>query len=117
IAAYSWNISPTSFGMENFKYFGICKISHVSTADFTLTFTIDGVVQPAIPIANSGGSYQQTIFRVPVMKGKLCQLFINSSTETLRLDPRDSFIEVKDWGQDSEYQKLRVFGDYSLVEG
>jgi hypothetical protein len=117
ISALSWNISPSTFGMSNYKHFGLCKITHVSTQDFTLTFVIDNQSQPAITIPASGGSYKQTIFRVPVMKGKICQLFLNTTGTTFRLDPRDSFIEVKDWGTDDAYRQLRIFSDYAEIEG
>lgn len=119
ISAISWEISPTSFGMEGFKHFGLCKVTHVSTSDLTLTFTVDGVAQAGITVANGGGVYSQTIFRVPVMKGKLYKLRIASSNGTaeFRLDTRDTFFEVKDWASDGEYQKLRIFGDFSMVEG
>lgn len=116
ISALSWEISPSSFGMDNFKSTGLCKITHVSTVDLSLIFTIDGVVQPTITIPNSSGVYKQTIFHVPVYKGKLYKVRLVSTAE-FRLDPRDSFIQVKDWGSDGAYQELRVFGDYSLVEG
>jgi hypothetical protein len=31
ISAISWEISPSTLGMENFKHVGICKITHVSS--------------------------------------------------------------------------------------
>lgn len=117
ISAFTWEISPTTFGMENMKHIGICKITHVSPAALSLTFTVDGTAQTPITIPASGaGIYEQTIFRVPVYKGKLYKLRIASESE-FRLDPRDSFIDVKPWDYDGEYQRLRVFGDYSMVEG
>jgi hypothetical protein len=119
LAALSWNISPSTFGMENYKHFGLCKITHVSTADFTITFTVDGVAQTPITIPNSGGIYKQSIFRVPVMKAKLYQVLINTSDNvtTLRLDPRDTFLEVKNWGVDDAYHELRIFSDYADIQG
>lgn len=116
ISALAWEISPSSFGMDNFKSIGLCKITHVSTVDLSLIFTIDSVAQSSITIPNSSGIYTQTIFRVPVYKGKLVKVRLASTTE-FRLDPRDSFVQVKDWGSDGPYQELRIFGDYSLVEG
>lgn len=117
LSAFSWEISPTTFGMENFKHAGMVKITHVSSSDIQLVFTIDNVVQPTITIPNSGGSnYVQNIFRVPVMKGKIWKVRLASASE-FRLDTRDSFFEIKDWGKDMEYQKLRILSDFSLVEG
>lgn len=116
IAALSWEISPTSLGIANFKSIGLCEIAHVSNSDLSLTFTLDSVAQASITIPNSGGNYQQTVFRVPVYKGKLYKIRIQSDAE-FRLDPRNTLIHVKGWGTDTPYKKMRVFGDYSLVEG
>jgi len=119
ISALSWEISPSTFGMDGFKHIGLCKVTHVSTVDILLTFTVDSVVQTPITIPNSSGVYTQTIFRAPVMKGKLFKLRIASidGVTDVRLDPRDTFFEVKDWGSDGPYNELRIFGDFSLVEG
>ena len=105
--------------MDGFKHIGLCRVTHVSTVDLVLTFTVDGVVQTPITIPNSSGIYTQTIFRSPVMKGKLFKLRIASidGVTDVRLDPRDTFFEVKDWGSDGPYNELRIFGDFSLVEG
>lgn len=116
ISALAWEISPSTFGMDNFKSTGLCKITHVSTVDLSLIFTIDGTAQSTITIPHSTGVYKQTIFRVPVYKGKLYKVRLASTTE-FRLDPRDSFIQVKDWGSDGAYNELRIFSDYSMVEG
>lgn len=116
ILAFSWEISPSSFGMDNFKSIGICKVTHVSTADLSLVFTVDGVAQPVITIPNSGNIYTQTIFRTPVYKGKLYKGAISSTAE-FRLDGRDSFFEVKEWASDDAYQKLRIYSDFSVIEG
>ncbi len=116
ISALAWEISPTTFGMDTYKHGGMCKITHVSTADLSLVFTIDGVAQAAITIPNSAGIYAQTVFRVPVMKGKVWKLRLSSTTE-FRFDTRDSFFEIKPWGSESPYQELRIFGDFATVEG
>jgi hypothetical protein len=116
ISALSWEISPSSFGSGGFKSIGLCKITHVSTADLTLQFTVDGVVQTGIVIPNSGGIYKENIFRVPVMKAKLFKIDIASSVEW-RLDPRSTFVEIKGWGSEGAYRKMRVFGDFSFIDG
>jgi hypothetical protein len=116
IYSLSWEISPSTFGMEGFKHFGLCKVAHVSTANLHLIFTVDGVVQPTIIIPHSNGIYKETIFRVPVMKGKIYKLRLDSAAEW-RLDGRDSFFEVKDWGTDLAYTPMRIFGDYAEIQG
>ena len=116
LSAYSWEIDPTTFGMAGYKSIGICRVTHVSTEDLALTFTVDGTAQTPIVIPASAGVYVQTLFRVPVMKGKLYKMRLDSE-ETFRLDTRDSFFEVKPWGFSGQYQRLRVWSDFSFVEG
>jgi hypothetical protein len=116
ILAFSWDISPSTLGTDNFKSIGMCKVTHVSTADLSLVFTVDGVAQPAITIPNSAGIYTQTVFRVPVMKGKLYRANISSSVEW-RLDGRDSFFEIKNWASDDMYQKMRIYSDFAEIRG
>jgi hypothetical protein len=84
-----------------------------------LNFTIDNIPQAPITILSSGGVYRQDIFRVPVYKGKLVKMRLDSvdGATNMRLDPRDSFFEVKQWGSDGPYNKFRIFGDFSSVEG
>lgn len=115
ILAFSWEISPSSLGMDGFKSIGLVKVTHVSTSDLSLTFTVDGV-PTVIIIPHSSGVYAQTILRVPVMKGKIFKARIDSAAEW-RLDGRDSFFEVKEWGSDAAYSKMRIYSDFSVVEG
>lgn len=115
ISAFSWEISPTMFGMPGYKHIGLCKIAHVSNANLLLTFIVDGAGQ-SVTIPSSGGVYAETIVRAMVLKGKMFKVIINSASQ-FRLDTRDSFIEVKQWGSDGAYQQLRVFGDYAMIEG
>lgn len=117
ISSLSWEISPTTFGLENYKHMGLVRITHVSTADLKLTLTIDGVIQaPPITILNSGGVYKESVFRVPAYKAKLWKIRLSSTAE-FRLDGRDTFFEIKEWGSEGPYQQMRVFSDYSLIEG
>src|SRR5439155_13347674 len=39
ISALAWEISPTTFGLENWKHVGLVRATHVSSADLTLSFT------------------------------------------------------------------------------
>lgn len=119
ISALSWEISPSSLGSANYKHCGLVRIGHVSTVDLELIFVIDDVAQTAITIANSGGVYQQDIFRVPVMKGKLWQILLKTSDDLtdFRVDPRATSFEIKGWGSDNQYNRVRALGDYSFEEG
>ena len=119
IQAIAWEISPSTFGMENFKHFGIAHITRVSSVATPITVTVDGTAQTAVNIPSSGGVYATYVFRFPVYKGKLYQLRIapaDNATEW-RLDTRDSYIEVKEWASNGAYRKMRMFGDFSFIEG
>lgn len=116
IYALSWEISPTSFGLENYKHMGLVRITHVSTDVLSLLVTLDGIDQTPVEIASSGGIYATTVFRVPVYKAKLWKIRLSSTAE-FRLDGRDTYFEIKEWGSDGPYQQMRVFSDYSLIEG
>lgn len=116
ISALAWEISPTTFGKRNFKYLGMYRITHVSTATLTLTITVDNVVQTLITIPNSGGVYKMTAGWFAVYKGKLYKFRLSSTTE-FRLDTRDSFIQIKEWASEGPYEEVRVFGDYAMIEG
>ena len=115
IAAFSWETAPSSFGAADYKHIGMVHLTYLSSASATLTFTVDGVAQSGLTIASSSGVQYQLIFRAPVMKGKLFKMAFSSAGE-FRLDTRDSFLEVKDWGSAAAYSRIRVFGDGSLVE-
>ena len=116
ISALSWEISPTTFGMRNFKSMGIYRITHISSVDLTLVVVVDGTAQTAITITNGSGAQVTTVGRFPVYKGKLYALRIYSTT-AFRLDTRDSYFEIKEWANPNAYQELRVFSDYAMVEG
>lgn len=119
IKAIAWEISPSTLGMENFKHFGMVRITRISSVATPLIVTVDGIAQTAVNVPSSAGIYATYVFRLPVYKGKLFQLRI-APTDNLtewRLDGRDSYMEVKEWGSDGPYHKMRVFSDFSMIEG
>lgn len=116
ISAFSWEFNSTSFGKRNFKYFGLYRLTHVSSADLTMVVTVDNVAQTAITIAHGSGLYVTTVGRFPVYKGKLYKIRISSTTE-FRLDPRDSYIEIKEWAAPGSFEEVRAFGDFAMIEG
>jgi hypothetical protein len=116
ILAQSWEISPSTFGLRNYKSLGWYRITHVSTVDLTMVAVVDGVAQPAITIPNSGGVQLMTVGRFPVYKGKVYVVRIFCAN-SFQLDTRDSFIQVKEWASPSAYQEMRVFADFANVQG
>jgi len=69
-----------------------------------------------VTITHSAGIYKETWLRIPVMKGKILEYLISSTAEW-RLDGRDSFVQLKEWGSPGPYQELAIFSDYSFIQG
>ena len=119
ISALAWETSPTTLGMKGFKHLGRYRLTYVSSSALELIITVDGAAQTAISLASSGGVYSTVIGIFPVYKGTLYKFRIGDVSQNAewRLDSRDSYIEVKEWGSESPYRQMKVFSDYALVEG
>ena len=115
LKAKSWQIAETDFGLDNFIYSGYIYLPHVSTADITLTFTIDGTAQPDISITNGSGTFVKTFQRLPVMKGKLWKLKISSSSQ-FRVAGDEGELLVKEWGRGGPWIHLPIFKDMATSE-
>lgn len=116
LAAFSWEIAKTTFGIAGYKHVGIVRLTYISSADASLTFTVDGTAQSSITVASSSGVQAQAVFRVPVMKGRLFGIAITCASE-FRLDTASSYIEIKNWGGDGPYNRMTTFGQFAMVEG
>jgi len=116
LSSTTWSMSASSLGLENWKHIALVRVARVSGIPVTLSYVMDGVAQPPITIPSSGGAYDQVVFRVPVQKFKLIQATINGPSE-FRLDTRDTYFDLKEWGSDGEYRGFRLLGDFSMVEG
>jgi hypothetical protein len=109
LVARRWSVSPTHFGMPNFKHIGTCKLTHVSSADWALTVTVDGVAQGPITIPNSSGLYAETYFRVPVFKGRLYGIELVNTSDA-RIAPAETWFEIGEWDRgQGQYQKVPIF--------
>ncbi len=119
ISALAWETSPTTLGMKGFKHLGRYRLTYVSSSALELIITVDGTAQTAISLASSGGVYSTVIGIFPVYKGTLYKFRIGDVGQNAewRLDSRDSFIEVREWGSEAPYQQMKVFSDFSVVEG
>lgn len=96
-------------------------IAHISTADLTLTITVDNKSY-VYTIPNSGGLYTKTylIFALDstvqqTLKGKLFFYGI-SSTEGFRLFKKDCEFKIHPW-IGGGYQVVRPFGGDSFIKG
>lgn len=119
ISAIAWEISPSTLGMQGYKHLGRYRLTYVSSTALELIVTVDGTAQTAISLASSAGVYATVIGIFPVYKGTLYKFRIGEVDQNAewRLDGRDSYIETKEWGSEGPYRQLRVFSDYSVVEG
>jgi len=114
ISAYSWSTSEINFGLPGFVYSGYIYLPHISTANLTLTFTIDGT-DHAVTIAHGSGTITKTFQRLPVMKGKLWKLTITSSAE-FRIAGQQAELLVKAWGTNMEWRRVPLFVDTATSE-
>lgn len=119
ISAIAWEISPSTLGMQGFKHLGRYRITYVSSSALELIVTVDGTAQTAISLASSSGVYTTVIGIFPVYKATLYKFRIGDVSQNAewRLDTRDSYLEVKEWGSEAPYQQMRIFGNYAMVEG
>lgn len=119
ISALAWETSPTTLGMKGFKHLGRYRLTYVSSSALELIVTVDGTAQAAISLASSGGVYSTVIGIFPVYKGTLYKFRIGEVDQNAewRLDGRDSFIEVREWGSEGPYRQLRVFSNYAEIQG
>ena len=115
IKAFSWQISPTDFGLTGFVYTGYIYLPHVSTANLTLVFTLDGTAQSAITIAHGSGSLVKSFVRLPVMKAKMWSVKIYSTAQ-FRISGKEAELLVKQWGVPSAWRKIPMFADAASSE-
>jgi hypothetical protein len=115
IIAYSWELPATNFGMNGYIYTGEMYLTHTSTANISLVFTVDNVAQPAITIAHGAGVELKSYIRLPVMKGKLIAIRISSAT-AFRVDGPTSELRVKQWGTEEAWRSVPMFADMAASE-
>jgi hypothetical protein len=110
-----WDTQPTTFDWPQFGHIYRAQIAHRSTADITMTVTIDGV-DFTYDILNSGGDYQKTYVTLQAIKGKSFQFKLQSA-EPFRLYKRDLNVSCKAWSDVAAYQSATPFGSLSRLDG
>jgi hypothetical protein len=114
--ALTWWTQQTTHGLVGYQHIKSGYITHLSTADLSLTLIIDGIAQTPITIANSSGLRLKTYFIVPVLKGKTFAYKLTSAS-AFRLYKNDCEVRVKSWGSHGEYIKVNPFGDLHFDKG
>lgn len=104
-----WESQPSSLGLPGFFFFRDAYIAHLSTANLTLTVTVDGVPY-TYTVAHSSGLYTKTYVPLHQMKGKQAA-FRLTSTAPFRLYGEDSEVRVKAWAARQTYNTVPAFGN------
>lgn len=103
-----WEAPPTTLGLTGYWYLRDGFIAHRSTADLTLTITVDGTAH-IFTIAHSNGNYKKSYVPLTTLKGKQMQ-FKLTSTSNFRFYRDDSEFRVKAWGSGESFQIAHPFG-------
>lgn len=120
---YEWKTQGTDHDMAGYQFLKDGFIAHRSTADLTLTITVDGSVF-VYTIPNSGGVYRKTYILFALantglaLKGKLFTYQLRSTNVNVpfQLYQKDSEIRVHAWSGGGYSVKL-PFGDVSRISG
>lgn len=116
VSAYSWEISPSTLGFYNFKSLGFGRFGYVSNDALSILVTLDGVAQTPITLSSSSGKYVEYVFRYPVYKAKQYGMRVSCITP-FRLSTGNTYIEVKEWASNDAYRQLKVYSDFSYIQG
>lgn len=115
-----WQTQGTSHDIAGWQFLKDGYIAHISTADLTLTITVDGV-DFVYTIPNSGNVYKKDYILFALnalgraLKGKLFTYRVES-TEPFRLFLRDCEVRVHAWSG-GDYVVKQPFGDISRIYG
>lgn len=126
---YSWELTPVSvselteqrnayaselvFTEDGISFYA--DIGHLSTADLTLTITVDEQMPDSYTITNGSGDLRKAWTMLRARKGKLWTVEV-SSTEPFSLIPSQSFLYAKDWKSTGAFQPVPIFGDKTIAQ-
>lgn len=111
----TWESPDTTHELEGFQHLRDGYIAHISSADLTLTVTIDGTAY-TYTIANGAGAYKKTYLTFQPIKGKYFRYKLTSASG-FRLYQQDSELRCKIWGGQTQYHRIKPFGGRSLEMG
>jgi hypothetical protein len=100
---------PLVFG-SGFNFLDYAFIAHKSSSTWNLTITVDGV-DTVIAMASSGGVYDKTFVRLPVLKGKSFQFSFPSGVQVYGPDCE---VRVKSWGDEGPFKPVNPFADLGV---
>lgn len=107
-----WHSQPTGHGFDGWQFIKEMNITHLSTADLTLTLVRDYGSPIVVTVPNSGGVQKKT--NVPVQippPGKFKIVSYNlTSSQPFRMWASDLEVYVRPWGSPGPYQVVKPFG-------
>lgn len=107
-SVYTWKTQPTGHGLKGWQHVRQMELAHMSSADLTLTVTVDGYPY-VYTVANSGGAFVKTLIPLKAVKGKVFQYAVTSSA-AFRLWHDDLEVLVREWGAEGEYRRAQLVG-------
>lgn len=113
-----WHTEGTSHGMDGWQHVKEMNITHLSTADLTLTLVRDYGANIVVTVPNSGGVQKKTQVPIqipPPSKFKIVSYNLTSS-QAFRIWENDLECWVKSWSSPGPYQKIRPFGGPSALK-
>lgn len=110
----NWTTEPSDWGIPGYKFARYLYFPNVSTADITLTVTVDGVAF-TYTIPNTAGLYEKRYVPLQAVKGKLWS-FAAVSTAPFRVMQSDLEIWYKGVNG-AQYHPIRPFGGKHAVVG
>jgi hypothetical protein len=107
-----WVTEGISHGLKGWQHIFFANIGQISTADLTLTLTLDGSRTLSVNVPNSGGVFQKTKVPIGQNKFKTCAYRIDcdSSNAPFRVFFKDLEIYCREWGSAGPYSVVRPFG-------
>lgn len=111
-----WHTQFTSLGLPGYWHIRDILIAHESTANISLSITIDNGSPVIYTIPHGSGSRIRSYLSAKALKGKYIQ-FIMTSSADFRLYLNDCEVRVKAWGMSGSYQVARPFGEQSFDGG
>jgi hypothetical protein len=113
--AYVWRAQGSSHDLPGYQHVRDAFFAHQSTADVTLTVTVDGTTY-TYTIPHGAGAYVKSYVVFGPMKGRLWEWAARSGAP-FRLFKKDTEVRVKAWGEAGGYSVVRPFGDEHRADG
>lgn len=113
--AYVWRAQGSSHDLPGYQHARDAFVAHLSTADVTLTVTVDGIVY-TYTIPHGAGTYVKSYLVFQPMKGRLWE-WAARSAQPFRLFKKDTEVRLKAWGEAGGYSVVRPFGDEHRADG